>query len=666
MATQQDLVNALRQADAAGDTAGAQRIAAMIKASAPPQNANNAVAGEPDLGSNVANSVLAGGLHFVHQLPFVGDAALTAARLAANQANGEGGGWQNANNDVHTILDSAQSGHPVSSTIGGVAGGIDAGIIGGGAVGGGLKAVGAERAAQALTLARGQTVANAGRLALAGGVSGAAQGGGEQLAGGHLDQAIPAAVSGGALGAVAGIAGGAVAPVLGRLALAGARRVLPGMMKPLDAQAARALGKVFNESPSDLQATWQQHTDATGRPPSMAELANYKQQGVIGGLARDSASISDRLNQQAAAAAQQRSANMQAAFEQDAQGRPTAASPGDFTNARTAQGDVDYTASRAAPDFNISTTDDPALGGISPADHIAAEVVPQAGLGRADRVRILSGLQSGTLSSQDAQLLRSGLSESLNRSYSPALKGSLTDLDSFLSAPGNEAPNAALGTARTNFAANSQRVEGATHGASILSGGTPNDFAATAGAKGNTSDFATGMQAGANDALSNAASTPAGATRLAGRLATDSSLKDKLTTVFDPSTAARLKDMGEAEANSAAALTPHSGAPTADKNTNDLRSTAQLFAAVATHGLGWKAYHLAQFVTGSHMSPAVQDKVAQYLSDPKMVPQGINILRKSGVTEQQLRALAMAGAASAGASVGDAASNTLTPQEQAP
>lgn len=661
----QEMHQDLAAADAAGDTQLAQHIAAKIRE-------NGTIAGEPDLGP-FGNSVLAGGLHFAHQIPIVGDAALTAGRLIANSANGEGGDWQHANNDVHAILDSAQRTHPVTSTIGGVAGGVTGAVAGGELLKGAqaLPYVGrAAVAARAALAPRAATTfaehaANVARLAAAGGAAGAVQGGGEQAVALNGNQVLPAAGWGAAGGAVAGAAGGTAAPILGRAAMAGARRFLPGMMKPLDAQAARALSKVYGETPSDLQAAWDQHTAITGQPPSMTELSDYKQRGLISGLAKDSATIADKLNQQQAAAASLRSSNMQATFEQAG-----AASPSEIGNVRTQQGNIDYPTSRAAPDFSIPTQPDPSLGGVSPADHIAAEILPQAGLGKADRVRIMNGLQQGTLSTQDAQMIRSGLSESLGKNYSPATKGLLTDFDGITHAPGNAASAAPLDTATANFAANSRRTEGAKHGASILSGSSAGDYAATAGATGLGAtggpsadpEFAQGMHLGANDAMSNAASTPQGATALANRLKGDSALQDKLTTTFGADNAAKLQAMGQAHANAAAALTPLSGAPAAQGDSGaTVGDVAQLFGAAATHGLSWKAYHVAQFLSGNHMSEAVQAKVADYLSNPNMVTQGVNIMRKAGATEDQLRTMAGAAASAAGIGTGDAVSKPMLP-----
>lgn len=641
MPSEQDLVNALRQADAQGDTAGAQRIASMIRAQRSAAPSDGAIAGEPDLGG-VGNAALAGGLSFVHNLPFVGDAALTAARGVADVRNGQGFDWGRANGEVHQILDSAQQQHPIASTVGAVGGGVDSAVIGGGLA----KAAGV---GAPLALRAGQPLANAARLAAAGAVGGAAQGGGEQLAGGNVAQALPAAASGAVIGGVAAPALGAA----GRVGVGAARR----LAAPLSAKTALALSKVFGESASDLQAAWRAHVDATGRPPSMAELANYKQQGAIRGLAKDSTPIASALQGNAEQSALQRSTDMQARFEQGG-----SASPADLGNIRTQQGDLDYPASRAAPNFNISTAESPELGGVSPADHLASEILPAAGLGRADRVRILEGLKTGTLSGQDAQMIRSGLSDSLNRSFSPATKGYLTDLDSFLHAPQNTASAAPLDAATANFAANSRRVEGAQHGASILGSGSASDFAATASAKPNANpEFTQGMHLGANDTLSAASATPSGATGLAQRLATDNGLYDKLSTTFGQDTADALRRMGQAESASAQALAPHARAPAPEGNDTTLKDAAQVAAAVATHGIGWKAYHAAKVFAGLDMPQAVQTKVAQYLSDPKMAQQGINLLSKAGASAQRLREITLSAAGASGILSGDAASGALRP-----
>jgi len=648
MASRQDLINALRQADAQGDTAGAQRIAAMLKSAPQAQAPHGQIAGTPDFG-DIGNAAYSAGLHFVHQIPVVGDAVLTGARELADARNGEGFvPVGQANAEVHQILDSAKTQHPIASTAGGAVGGVGSLAVGGEALDG--------AAGGRLALKAGQPIANTARLAATGAATGGAMGAADAaVRGGNAHDVASSGVSGAVMGAAAGpLAAGA-----GRVAVAAGRR----FATPLSAKTALALSKVFGENSADLQAAWAAHMDATGRPPSMAELANYKQQGAIRGMAKDSTPIASALQANAEQAAADRSANMQTGFSTGMHRNftPTgAASPEDLANVRTAQGDVDYPAAREHY-FKIPTTPDDALGGATPSDHIAGEILPQAGLGRADRVRIHNGLQAGTLSGQDAQLLRSGLSESLSRNYSPAVKGYLSDLEGILGGPGNEDANAALQQATGNYATGSRRVEGAQHGAGILGAETPANYAATATAKPNaTPEFAQGMQLGANDKLATASATPQGATSLAQRLASDDALHQKLVDTFGQGPADALRRMGAAETSAARAVAPYNRAPAPEDDKAALKDVGQAAMAVASHGLGWKAYHAAKVFAGLAMPANVQEKVAQYLSDPKMAQQGINLLAKAGASAQYLRQIALTAAAASGILSGGAASSSVS------
>lgn len=675
-----EMMGDLATADAHGDTQLAQTIAGRVRQA---QNPTGAIAGEPDLGS-AGNALLAGGIHFVHQLPFVGDAAITAGRAINDVSNGRGFDWQKANQEAHQTIESAQQQHPVASTVGGVAGGIDTGVIGGGV----LKAAGAlpgvvgrgSAALQsALALRKGQVVANAARLAAVGGGAAAAQAGGEQAAGGNLDQVIPAAVSAAPAGAAAALVSAPVAAVAG----AGAR-ALGGAVtgQALPGKVALALSKVFGEDPSDLQTAFADHTAAAGAPPSMAELANYKQQGLISGLAKDSPEIGARLQARVVQAAQDRSDRLNAMFSN------TAGSQQEAVNARTAQGDIDYSASRAGPDFAVSTDPAQELGGVSPADHVQASILPQAGLSTADRVRIGNDLQNGTLSAQDAQLMRTRLAVTLARSHSPAVETSIADLDSILGHPSNAEANAALNTARSNFAANSRTVEGAQHGATILNSGSPREFASTVaatapgpgtaiapasampppssvGPAAANPEFARGLRAGASDALATASGTPTGATSLAGRLAMDANLYSKIATVYGQPAADALQRLGAAETAANSSLRGSVVGPSAPNS--DLgqvaRDAANVVGAVASHGTTWKLGHALRLIRPLGMSDKVAGIVAGYLTDPRMAQQGINLLIKAGASAQQIRSIALHAAATSGVLAGAAVGDSMETQQ---
>jgi hypothetical protein len=637
-----EMMGDLQQADAAGDTQLAQHIAGLIKAQ---QNPNGAIAGEQDLGS-VGNAALAFGVHEIHEIPVIGDLGLAAGRWAKQNLSGQPTTWHDAAQQTQAVINSAQQEHPVASTLGGAAGGLAGAVAGGEA----LDAVSGGR----LALKAGEPVANAARLAAGGAALGGAQAGGEQAVQGNWGNVVPAAAGGAAAGAVLGPATG----IAGRVGQAVARRVVPN----LDATTARTLAKVFGENPSDLQAAWQAHYDATGRAPLMAELADYKQAGAIQGLAKGSNPIAASLQQAAEDAAAARSANMQSGFRADG-----AASPETLGNIRTQQGDLDYPAARQFT-FSIPTEESAALGGVSPSDHIAGEILPQAGLGRADKVRIMSDLQNGQLSGQDAQLIRSGLSESLSRNYSPAVKGYLTDFDDILgtghapgsvvdpNAPpaGNAAAKAALDQANANYTANSNRVAGAEHGSGILSADTPDAYAATATAKPNANpNFQAGMHLGANDTLATASATPQAATNLAQRFATDDNLYQKVATTFGPDTADSLRRMGAAESASAKAMAPYRGAPSPDDNDSTLKDAVYVASAIASHGTFWKLYHGAKVFAGLDMPPNVEAKVAEYLTDPTMAPAGIRLLAKAGASASRLRQITMTAAGAAAILSGD-------------
>jgi hypothetical protein len=65
----------------------------------------------------------------------------------------------------------------------------------------------------------------------------------------------------------------------------------------LTAKAAQALVRVFGESPRDLQAAFDAHTQITSRPPTMAEMTNYRQHGVLRGLAGQNPDVASALQQ---------------------------------------------------------------------------------------------------------------------------------------------------------------------------------------------------------------------------------------------------------------------------------------------------------------------------------------------------------------------------------
>jgi hypothetical protein len=678
----QDILGALQQADAAGHTDDARQLAQLYQttraaedAAAAPNGVSQqsggitvdtgkaaqyearrqaqqapltrAETGLPDLGSAnaVADPIIAGAENFGHNMLGIGDALGGAGRMAAQALHGAPVDYQTAENQYQAQRNYLSREHPVASGVGGLAGAIDTGVIGGA----GLKAAGLlSPVTNALAATEGQVVGNIAKMGLAGAAAGAAQGaaqGGAETAasGGDAGQVGQATLQGGAGGAALG---GVLGPVASFAAPAVART-----FAPLTTKAAAALGRLMGEDPNAVSSAWSQFQLAAGRAPTMAELAGIKAQSEIAKAAKVSPSLGEGLVTAQDAADQARVGSMQA---QAAPPTPTAA--GDVENATKAQGDLDYEAARQHS-FNISTKDDDALGGVSPAEHLAASVLPQAGLKTADLVRIRNGLKAGTLSGEDAQLIQSKLGDVVRSSHSPAAVTAQADLADFLSQPGNEDANAALDTARANFAAGKSAAEGAALGQKVVTAPTNEYLAAL---RGQTDAQAVGTAQGASAALRQAVEDPAGALATARALATDTGLHSRLSAVFTPEVADALRDMGAKEAAAAEALsavTPRTPAPESSKDNATIMQGMHGIAVLGAAAPWLKALHAAKIFIGAAPSEAVMRTVTKYLTDPAMTRQGIALLRKAGADNAGLRRLAISAAAMSGALTGSAAGN---------
>ena len=122
-----------------------------------------------------------------------------------------------------------------------------------------------------------------------------------------------------------------------------------------------------------------------------------------------------------------------------------------------------------------------------------------------------------------------------------------------------------------------------------------------------------------------------------------------------PAKAARLAQAGAYERRSQQALdsmTPSNIAP--QQNGLNTASIAHGAVAAAGHSPTGVAYHMARIFGGKlKMSPQVQQKIAQYMTDPTMTQQGINLLQKAGANNDDIRRFQSAVAASTGAEAGN-------------
>lgn len=695
MADVNEMMADLQAADAAGDTALSQHIAGLIKAQqggAPPQDPGQTVSpltvtpdprkavGLYDFGPKanaVVDPIVSGAQSFSHNLFGVGDVAGAIARMGVQAAHGNPVDYSTASKQYQAQRNYLAQAHPIANIVGGVGGAIDGGVLGGGVA----KAAGlVTPVTNALAATEGQIVGNLAKLgaggAIAGAAQGAAQGAGETAAqGGSAGQVAGAAVKGGLGGAVLG---GVAAPVVGTAIPAVAKAIAP-----LATKTALQLGKLMGESADDVAGAWNTFTQQTGRAPTMTELAGLKAQADIKRAAGQNPAIGEALVGAQDSADQARVGSMQAQVSgaQPAAGPVQPGSPQlapippaaaavtppvtgkqDVLNATTARGDIEYGAAREHS-FTIPTEDEPELDGVSPADHLAAQVVPLAGLRTADQVRIRNGLRDGNLSGQDAQLVRSGLGAAQTRAYSPAIATAQADLEHYLAAPGNEAANDALETATSNYAQGRAAAEGTEKGQQIVSAKNTPDYLAQVRAQPEAAAAATPQ--GVMAALHTSAQTPASATNLAQALATDTGLHSRLSATLGGPTADALRELGVRETSAADALsatTPRTPAPETGADAAMIQTAIHGLAAVASHGVWFKALHAAKVLTGTGMSEAVAQRVAGYLADPAMTGQGIALLRKAGADNQALRNLSLTAAGQAGVIGGAAAGDLAGPQ----
>lgn len=657
MPTEEQLIGALKQADAAGDTAGAQHIADIIKqqrasAAAPAPAApampqanipapitrdQTGLGPELKVGPVSSDQVTAAAENFGHNMLGIGDVIGAGGRMIAQARAGQPVDYDTASKQYQTQRNYLNAAHPIASTVGGVAGAVDTGVLGGAAIGAGAKAVGLSSVlspvTSALALKEGEVVGNIGRLGLAGaaagGAQGAAQGAGETAAaGGSPDQVAQAAAQGGEAGAALGGIGG---PVVGTVA-----PVVAKAIAPLGAKAAAALARLMGEDPAVVQQAWSSFGAQAGRAPTMAELASMKAQSELAKAAKTSPSLGEGLvaNQNASDAA--RVTSMQAQVSP-----PNPTGPTQIANATGTQGDVDYAAARAV----TTPVDEDAV------DFIQSKVLPNIYLKAADRQALAQQLEDGEIPGDMLGQLTKKMADTARATNSVEVhKVNEEFQDRFM--------NDQLDTARTNFAAGKSAEEGNALGGTVLSNKDTPDFLAKL--QGQTDDQAVASPQGALTALHTAAQSPQGALKTAQDLANDTGVQQRLSAVVGPDTASALQQMGKREADAAAALsnaTPGRAAAESSKDNDNIMAGMHGIAVLGAAAPWLKALHAAKIFIGRAPSEQVMRTVTKYLTDPTMTAQAIALLRKAGADNAGLRRLAIQAASMSGALTGSVAGN---------
>jgi hypothetical protein len=274
MASEEDLIGAMRKAHEAGDTDGAQRIGDMI-------NTQRAAAAPKDQGA------LSAGLDAAANTVSFGVVKPLAARISSAIT---GDTYAKTRERMDAQTDVTANAHPWATVAGDVAGiGMGAGVLGGAVkaaeaapfIGKGAKVV-----SSALQTQKGQLGRNVLRLAAPGAVVAGteAAASGESLPQGALDTAI---------GAAGGVVGGAAVGAAGKL---------------MQSRAVRLLASHLDEAPDVLANAMAKFRGLTNRMPSMSDIVNMKSTGQLKHLAEGNpafgSEVAEEVQRRATAPAQ--------------------------------------------------------------------------------------------------------------------------------------------------------------------------------------------------------------------------------------------------------------------------------------------------------------------------------------------------------------------------
>lgn len=569
--------------------------------------------------------------------------------------------YQQARQKVQANADASTAENPVSAVAGDIAGAIAPTKL--------LAAAMPFKNALALrTAAQGGTkLGNAARLAGQGALVGGTYG----AASGAVEGAQDDGIAGAAGGLVKGGAEGAALGAAGDLAAAGVVKAVPTAWKSMFSDAGQksiaVLAKAFGKSPNDVgDAVTKFRLDTGGvlnpttgridggRMPAMGELTDLWNRGEIASVVSKNPNLGAPVAQAADDAATAFPGRMAEHVEGTIGGVPLTRSPAATeTLTPLLRGGEDPATLGAARENNMDVAMKPIRHGQIPLDpndveFIRREILPNSGLTQNGRRLIHEDLDQGVLTVGNADTLRQNLWKlaraNPGESYDDAAKG-ITQLAT------DASPE--YGTALKKYAQDSNYIDAHAHG---LTGKTIGQIdakddllrkalASPEGQQGYQSGIATRMANRAFASEGGAASTAADLSQQAGTSA-------NLGNTFSPIQVDNLRSAAGAESQGLESL--KAIAPTMPKSQEKPGvNVGQLAMAGATHSAGWKVLHAVKALTGGGMSDNVARVTARYLTDPSMTEQGVNLLRRHGVKQEQIqRLMQQAGAVGAVAANG--------------
>lgn len=637
MATEEQLIGALRKADAAGDTDGAKRIAAMIKSQ---RSSTPAASGGSDAGGLYA------ALHGFEDAATFGFGDKAAAGLAAGASHLIPGipnqSYDQALQGIQGRSTASADAHPLAAL-----GGDLAGIVGGGGVlASGLKAAKAipiagrlaEGADALLTAKKGQGIRNVAKAAVTGGALGALDAAGHDA---NEDQTLEAT----ALGAVGG-------PIVSKIGTTVVKALTPASQK-----AMALLAEKIGETPDVLQRAFTQFQAATGRVPTMAELVGLKTRGELRSVAADNPTVGEAMTHARDTAEAARTDALPQRIDQIA--GPTQDVNTLVTARRTrmdaAMQPLHRTTVPVDPN-DLDLLNDPrirsAFANGSPLRTRLRGVIEDLAAGNPNHDLTVQDFDQIRQAVRGRQAAYANPANSAHNPHTAREYGDLADQIGDVATQAEPGYRVAL----DQFASDSDYLHGFKHGMAghdIGEAERPELIAALGRAEG-----ARGYQSGITSRLAQqAGESNSGALRTANDLSENGATIRRVRGSLGAQTARQLQEAGHHEAYSAQALdaiAPGTLRPATEENL--LGHAGQAAAAATAHSPTWIGYHLTKLFGGGKlkMSAAVQTKIAQYLSDPNMTQQGINLLRKAGASNADMARLATAIAGSTGVSAGEA------------
>lgn len=575
------------------------------------------------------------------------------AHMLAPTMTGQPLSYEDAYNKIKSNNAQNAGQNPVSA----LAGDIGGAVVGGSALARGLGAAaraipGGADALELLTPAAKQPIANVAKAAVTGaGAAGGYTATDDLVRNGTID---PGNV------ALNAVTGAVVGPAVSKIGTMIAKGVQNNSTK-----AMGVLADKLGETPATLQRVYDNFSAATGRVPTMAELVGMQSQGELKALAAKNPIIQQGINTAADTAAAQRPDTLSSIIDDSAAPVTAGSLPEHLAQAGTpetqnalAQGRTARMTTAMDPIRNSAVGIDTTDVGLLADPRVRAAVRADPDLSA--RIRetvddINENGQSDNLSVNDIDSIRRSLrAQQTSRSnpgggvnYNPHIAGQYGELADNIAALGTSA-EPGYQDALDQFGRDSNYIKGFAHGnagKSIGEASNPDLISALNEAEGQA-----GHQAGIVSRTAAAAvESPDAAVRTAATLANGSGDSAVLRQATGQAAFTPVQAAAQAETQGATALNNISGriAPQAEGISG--REVAQTIAAGASHSPAGMMFHVARAIPSfSKLSDGIQRQVVRYLADPAMTQQGINLLRRAGAQDDQIRRLAVALSANAG------------------